>query len=87
MGGFVPSMLRITLPIKLGKDLINEAGEVVQEAKTLQQVLDGIMPCLVPVLFTALCYYMIKYKNTKPLTSILIVALISFVLGAVGWIV
>lgn len=87
MGGFVPSMLNVKLPIKIGKDLVNEAGEIIQEAKTLQQVLDGIMPCLVPVVFTGICYYLVKFKKAKPLISILIVALVSFVLGAIGWIV
>lgn len=87
MGGFVPSMLHMTLPIKIGKDLLNEAGEVIQEAKTVQEVLDSIFPYLAPVIFTGVCYYVIKTKNVKPLTAILVVALISFTLGAIGWLV
>ena len=87
MGGFVPSMLHISLPIKIGKDLLNEQNEVVTAAKTLQEVLDSIFPCLTPVVLTAACYYFIKKKNTKPLTAIIIVSLVSFILGAVGWLV
>lgn len=87
MGGFVPSMIHITFPIKLGTDLVNEAGEVIQEAKTLQQALDAIFPYLVPIIVTGACYYAVKVKKAKPLTAILIAAAISFVLGAVGWMV
>ena len=84
MGGFVPSMIGATLPLKLGKDLVDEAGNVVQEAQTLQGALDAIFPYLVPIIITGLCYYGIKVKKSKPLTIILILFVISFVLGALG---
>ena len=84
MGGFVPSMIGATLPIKLGSDLLNEAGEVVQEAQTLQSALDAIFPYLVPIIITAACYYGIKVKKSKPLTIILVLFVVGFVLGALG---
>ena len=87
MGGFVPSMLHVSLPIKIGKDLLNEQHEVVYVARTVQEVLDSIFPFLTPVILTGICYYFIKKKNSKPLTTILVVALISFILGAAGWLV
>lgn len=83
MGGFVPSMIGVKLPVKLGKDLT--IGESTVEAKTLQQVLDAIFPCLVPLALTFGCYYLIKYKKMSPLTVILIVTVVGFVLGAIGW--
>lgn len=85
MGGFVPSMISAKLPIKLGTDLVNEAGEVIQEAKTLQESLDAIFPYLVPLAITSACYYAVKVKKTKPLITILIVFVVGFILGALGW--
>lgn len=83
MGGFVPSMIGVTLPVKLGKDLTIDGATV--EAKTLQQVLDAIFPYLVPLALTFGCYYLIKYKKMSPLTVILILFVVTFVLGAIGW--
>ena len=85
MGGFVPSMIGAKLPIKLGTDLLNDAGEVVQSAKTLQESLDAIFPYLVPIIITGACYYAIKVKKAKPLTVILVLFVVGFVLGALGW--
>ena len=83
MGGFVPSMIGATLPVKLGKDLTIDGATV--EAKTLQQVLDAIFPYLVPLALTFGCYYLIKVKKMTPLQTILILFVVSFVLGALGW--
>ena len=86
MGGFVPSMIGTKLPIKLGKDLLSpETGEVVQAAKTLQEALDAIFPYLVPIIITGACYWAIKVKKAKPLTVILVLFVVAFALGAVGW--
>ena len=84
MGGFVPSMIGATLPIKLGTDLLDGAGNVVQEAKTLQAALDAIFPFLVPIVITGACYYAIKVKKAKPLTVILVLFIVAFALGAFG---
>ena len=84
MGGFVPSMIGATLPIKLGADLLDGAGNVVQEAKTLQAALDAIFPFLVPIVITGACYYAIKVKKAKPLTVILVLFIVAFALGAFG---
>ena len=84
MGGFVPSMIGTKLPVKLGSDLVDEAGNVVQEANTLQSALDAIFPYLVPIIITGACYYAIKVKKAKPLTVILVLFVVAFVLGALG---
>lgn len=83
MGGFVPSMIGVTLPVKLGSDLTIDGATV--EAQTLQSVLDAIFPYLVPLGLTFGCYYLIKNKKMSPLTVILILFVVAFVLGAVGW--
>ena len=84
MGGFVPSMIGATLPVKLGSDLVDAEGNVVQAAKTLQEALDAIFPYLVPIIITGACYYAIKVKKAKPLTVILILFVVAFALGALG---
>ena len=83
MGGFVPSMIGATLPVKLGSDLTIDGATV--EAKTLQAVLDAIFPYLVPLALTFGCYYLIKRRKLSPLTVILILFVVGFVLGALGW--
>ena len=83
MGGFVPSMIGVTLPVKLGHDLTIDGATV--EAKTLQSVLDAILPYMVPLGLTFGCYYLIKVKKMSPLTVILILSVVAFVLGAIGW--
>ena len=87
MGGFVPSMIGATLPVKLGSDkvIVVDGVENLMEAKTLQSVLDAIFPCLVPLGLTFGCYALIKKYKMSPLNVILVLAVVSFVLGALGW--
>ncbi|MBQ1878658.1 MAG: PTS system mannose/fructose/sorbose family transporter subunit IID [Erysipelotrichaceae bacterium] len=85
MGGFVPSMIGKKLPIPLGKDTTIDGVTV--KAKTLQEVLDAIFPHIVPLVLTFCCYWLIKNKKVSPLKVILILALVTFALGAVGWMV
>ena len=87
MGGFVPSMIGATLPVKLGSDkvIVVDGVENLMEAKTLQSVLDAIFPCLVPLGLTFGCYALIKKYKMSPLNVILVLAAVSFVLGALGW--
>lgn len=87
VGGFVPSILS-GLKIKdtfLANELKNEAGEVISTtAGQIQAGLDAILPYMIPILATALCYWMIKVKKVTPLKTIMFLALIAFVFGALG---
>ncbi|MBR0473382.1 MAG: PTS system mannose/fructose/sorbose family transporter subunit IID [Erysipelotrichaceae bacterium] len=84
MGGFVPSMLAgIGAPLKLGKDLTDDTGKVIQSAKTLKEALDAIFPYIIPIVLTFICYKLIKNKVT-PLRVILYVLVCTFILGVVG---
>ena len=84
LGGFIPSMIPTTFPVKLGHDLVID-GEVLKEAPTLQSALDQIFPYTVPLAITFLCYWLIKYRKMSPLTLILLLFVVGFVLGAIGW--
>ena len=84
LGGFIPSMIPTTFPVKLGTDLVID-GEIIKEAPTLQSALDAIFPYLVPIAITFGCYYLIKYRKMSPLRLIILLFFIGFVLGALGW--
>lgn len=86
VGGFVPSILA-SLKIKetfLQSQLLNEAGEVIQVSDPIQKGLDAILPYMIPILVTALCYWLIKVKRVTPLKTILALSLLAFVCGAFG---
>ncbi|MFI3283587.1 MAG: PTS system mannose/fructose/sorbose family transporter subunit IID [Erysipelotrichaceae bacterium] len=87
IGGFVPSILS-GLAIKstfLATELTNDAGEVVSTtAGQIQAGLDAIFPYLIPIVSTALCYYLVKIKRVSPLKAILGVTVIAFVFGFFG---
>lgn len=84
IGGFIPSILGLKLAdIQVGT-ITNEAGEIVPNIIKVQSMLDAILPYLLPVGVTALCYLCIKKFRISPLKTILILAVIAFALGSVG---
>jgi len=84
VGGFVPSMIGLALKYTYSKTLTDpNTGEAVVKTVALQDTLDGILPKLLPILLVAFCYWLLKKKVT-PVRVILIVAVIAFVLGALG---
>lgn len=85
IGGFVPSILASLHinDIEIGT-IINEAGEEVANVIQVQGMLDAILPYLLPILLTAGCYLLIKKFRVSPLKTILILALVTFALGAFG---
>lgn len=85
LGGFIPSIISLTFKVKLGNDLLDADGNVVQAAKTLQESLDAILPYMVPLVVTAVCYWLIKVKKVTPLKTIGILFVVAFILGAIGW--
>jgi len=85
VGGFVPSMLGIKLLASYTKELVDETtGEAVTKTVALQDTLNGILPALLPICLVAFCYWLIKSKKLSPVKVILIVAVLTFVLGAAG---
>lgn len=58
-------------------------GEAVVKTVALQDTLDGILPRLLPIILVGFCYWLLKKKVT-PVRVILIVAVLAFVLGALG---
>jgi len=84
VGGFVPSMIGLALKYTYARSLTDPTtGETVVKTVALQDTLDGILPKLLPIVLVAFCYWLLK-KKVNPVRVILIVAVIAFVLGALG---
>lgn len=79
VGGFVPSMINVSLKYTYTK-VIND----VEQTVALQDTLDGILPCMLPIIVVGICFWMIKYKKIKPTTAIGLIAIVGFILGSVG---
>ena len=85
IGGFIPSILS-GLQIKdIVRTFTNaQTGEVVESPLQIQKGLDAMLPYLIPLALTYLCYTLIKVKKVSPMKTILIVFVIAFVCGALG---
>ncbi len=58
---------------------INDAGEVVENFIDLQGLLDGILPALIPLGLTLMCYFLIKKKSWSPTKCIMLLLVIGIV--------
>ncbi|MTI47127.1 PTS system mannose/fructose/sorbose family transporter subunit IID [Sporosalibacterium faouarense] len=83
IGGFIPSILsRLTTPLQFARTVTVD-GEAVEKVIKVQEVLDGIVPFLIPVLIVGLGYYLIKRK-LSPIKVLLILVALSFITNALG---
>lgn len=60
--------------------MINDAGEEVANFINVQGLLDGILPAMIPLGLTMLCYFLIKKHNWTPIKCIFLL----LALGLVG---
>lgn len=85
VGGFIPSILS-GLKIKdITRTLTKEDGTAYENVYSIQSGLDAILPYMIPVALTGFCYWLIKKKKVTPLKTILVVFVIAFIVGALGW--
>ena len=70
VGGMTAENVSINFPLKFG------SGD---EATTLNDVFNNIMPGLMPLLFTLFVYYLLKKKNVKTTTLLLVCVVIGLV--------
>jgi len=82
VGGFAPSIVKLTTPLAWSRD-VNVAGEMVTQTVGVQGNLDAILPFMLPVLVTWLSYYLLK-KGWTPIRVILVLIVIGFIGGAFG---
>jgi PTS system mannose-specific IID component len=85
VGGFIPSILG-SLRVKdiVMKPLVTDEGEIIPQIFAIQEGLDGVLPFLIPIVLTAFCYWLIKVRKRTPLFTIVIIAVLAFILGALG---
>lgn len=85
IGGFIPSILS-GLKIKdIERTFVNsETGETVSSPLQIQSGLDAMLPYLIPLALTGLCYWLIKVKKVSPMKTILLVFILAFACGALG---
>lgn len=79
VGGFVPSMIGV----KLAYEYSTTIDGVTQTVK-LQDTLDGVLPYMLPIVMVGGCYLLLKKVKLSPVKVIGIVAVVAFVLGALG---
>jgi mannose/fructose/N-acetylgalactosamine-specific phosphotransferase system component IID len=84
IGGFVPSIMSaLTTPLQFHKS-VTVSGKSVDQVVKLQDVLDKILPSLLPVLVVLLAYWMIKKLKWSPIWVLISLIVIAFVLSAIG---
>jgi PTS system mannose-specific IID component len=79
IGGFVPGMVGLSLKWSYTREI-----DGVVETIKLQDTLNGILPYLLPIALVGFCYWLLRSRRVSPVKVILIVAIITFVLGAAG---
>ncbi len=76
----VGSLIVQLVNIRLGLDVVEE-GETIF---SLQGILDSIVPYLLPIGVTLLCFWLMKKKKVKPIWILLGIVVISIALSALG---
>lgn len=71
VGGLIPTVIRAKVGITFTQ------GDVVMKG---QEILDSILPGMIPVLLCGMVYYLLS-KKTKPISIILLVLVLSIILG------
>lgn len=84
IGGFVPSIMSgVTTPLKLVQHATVQ-GKAVEKTVELQQILDQLLPYMLPVAITALAYWMLRGLKLSPVMVLLILTVLAFVASALG---
>jgi len=83
IGGFAPSIVRLTTPLKYTTEAVLQ-GETVQQVVEIQTQIDSIMPYLLPALITFLAYWLLKNKGWSPIKVIGLLIVVGFLGGALG---
>jgi len=83
LGGFIPSIVKIVTTLHYASRPV--AGGKAVAPVTVQSQLDQVLPFLLPVLLTALIYFLLKRFRLNPIWAIVILFAIGLALGGLGW--
>jgi mannose/fructose/N-acetylgalactosamine-specific phosphotransferase system component IID len=84
LGGFVPSIVKVVTTLNYRQHLTVQ-GKAVTQSVNVQDQLDNVLPYILPVAVTALCYVALKKYRLNPVWVILGLAIIGITLGWFGW--
>ena len=82
VGGFAPSIVKLTTPLQWSR-AVTLRGEEVTQTVAVQPQLDAILPFMLPVLVTAMAYWLLK-RGWSPVRVIVVLLAIGFIGGALG---
>ncbi|NMC11430.1 MAG: PTS system mannose/fructose/sorbose family transporter subunit IID [Chloroflexi bacterium] len=82
IGGFAPSIVNLKVAWKPAIAATVQ-GEAVSQVIDIQAQLDAILPYMLPVLVTALAYWLLK-KGWSPVAVLALLFVIGFIGGAIG---
>ena len=84
IGAFIPSIMSaVTTPLKYSQTVSN-LGQAHTETVALQSTLDSLIPYLIPVVFVAFAYWLLRGLKLSAVWVLIILFVVAFVLGAVG---
>jgi PTS system mannose-specific IID component len=83
VGGFVPSIVNVKVKWTPGITA-TVAGQATTNTINIQQVLDSIVPYMLPMLTVGLAYWLLR-KRWSPVQVIGVLFVLGFVLGAIGF--
>ena len=75
------------ISIPNGQTVAEDGKTMVDVFINIQEYLDKILPCLIPLLFTLMCYFLIKKKNWTPTKCIglfLVIGIVGAIFGIWG---
>jgi mannose/fructose/N-acetylgalactosamine-specific phosphotransferase system component IID len=85
IGGFIPSIMSsVQTPLKFTRT-VTVSGQTHTQVVALQSVLDQIVPYLLPVLFVALAYWLLRGLRLSAVWTLIILAVLAFVLSLIGF--
>ena len=76
VGALIPSVVSVTVPLTIHF----ETGT----SMVVQEQLDTIMPCLVPVVLTLICYKLLGKKKVSMTWLVVIVLIVSIIGSSLG---
>jgi PTS system mannose-specific IID component len=82
IGGFTPSIVSLTVAWQPSISA-TVSGQAVTNTINIQQQLDAILPYMLPVVITALAYWLLK-KGWNPVAVLGVLFVIGFIGGAIG---
>jgi len=78
IGGFIPSIMKgLVTPLQFVRNITVD-GQATEKIIKVQDVLNGIVPHLIPILVVGLAYYLIK-KKVSPIKILLILVALAFI--------